>query len=320
MRIVVLDAHTADHGALGWDALGAHGDLAVYPRTRPDELLERAQDAEALLTNKVILDAAILAQLPRLRYIGILATGTNAVDLVACRQRGVAVTNVPGYSTHSVAQLVFALLLHLTHDVAAHSASVKSGAWAAGPDFSYALGPLVELANKTLTVLGHGAIGRTVADVARALGMRVLAAQVPGSVTAGRAPLAEALPESDVVTLHCPLTEATQGLVNDDFLRRLKPGAILVNTGRGALIDEAALLRALDAGTLGGVALDVLASEPPPPGHRLLDPEEPWARRVVVTPHIGWATVEARERLIAQAAANLGAFLRGEALHRVEGS
>lgn len=318
MRIVVLDAFAADQGSLHWDGLRVLGDVEVHARTSRAELVSRARGADALLTNKVLLDGEVLAQLPELKYVGVVATGTNVVDLGACRERGIAVTNVPGYSTFSVAQLVFALLLHRTHDVASHNHAVKEERWAQSPDFVFCLQPLRELADKTFTVLGMGAIGRAVARIAEAFGMRVIAGAVPGSSSVGRVPLEEALPQSDVISLHCPLTPSTTGLVNGDFLQRLKEGAVLINTGRGALVDEAALLAALDRGSLGAVALDVLTREPPAPHHPLLDPRAAWARKVIVTPHIGWATVEARERLIAAVTANLAAFQRGEFLNRVE--
>jgi glycerate dehydrogenase len=318
MNIVVLDSFAADQGDAVWGDLDALGEVAVYPRTAPSELLPRARGAEALLTNKVLLDAATIANLPALRYVGIVATGTNAVDLAACRKRGIAVTNVPGYSTRSVAQLVFALLLHLTNDVAAHDTRVKEGGWAAAPDFMFCLQPLTELAGKTLTVIGMGAIGGTVAEIARAFGMNVLAAMVPGSESKDRIPLSSALPVSDFVTLHCPLTPATRHLVDAGFLGAMKRTAVLVNTGRGALVDEAALVNALEQGQIGGAAVDVLEREPPLGLHPLLDPNATFARRIVVTPHIGWATTEARARLVATAVENLAAYLRGQHVNRVE--
>jgi glycerate dehydrogenase len=319
MNIVVLDSFAADQGDAAWGGLGALGELFVYPRTAPSELLPRASAAAALLTNKVLLDAAIIANLPALRYVGIVATGTNAVDLAACRERGIAVTNVPGYSARSVAQLVFALLLHLANDVAAHDRRVKEGGWAASPDFMFCLGPLTELADKTLTVVGMGAIGSKVAEIAKAFGMNVVAAAVPGSDSKDRMPLSSALPISDFVTLHCPLTPATRHLVDAAFLGAMKKTAVLVNTGRGALVDEAALVRALSQGQIAGAALDVLEREPPLEAHPLLDPNASFARRIIVTPHIGWATKEARGRLIATAVENLATYLRGQTVNRVEG-
>lgn len=318
MKIVVLDSFPADQGEDLWQGLRALGSVEIHPRTAPGELGARAAGATALLTNKVVLDAAAIGALPDLGYVGVVATGTNVVDLGACRDRGIAVTNVPGYSTDSVAQLVLALLLAFTHRVERHSGAVKAGAWAACPDFMFTLGPVVELRGKTLGVVGLGAIGRRVAALAEALGMRVLAARVPGSDTPGRTPLHEALAGSDFVSLHCPLTPMTRGLVSDDFLAAMRPGAVLVNTGRGDLVDEAALRRALASGRLGGAALDVLTREPPRADDPLLDPGAPWADRLLVTPHLGWATVEARARLVREVTENLAAYLRGEARNRVE--
>jgi glycerate dehydrogenase len=246
-----------------------------------------------------------------------MSTGTNAVDLDAAKARGIAVSNVPGYSTESVAQLVFAFILHAASDVAGHSAAVKAGRWTAGPDFCFWLRPMPELAGKTLVVVGQGAIGGAVARIGRGFGMRVIAAQVPGSSSSGRTPLAEALPQADYLSLHCPLTPRTERLVDASFLAALKPGAVLVNTGRGGLIDEAALVAALEGGRLGGVGLDVLTQEPPPAGHPLLRPDAPWSGKVTVTPHLAWATVEARRRLATTITANLRSFLAGGTQNRV---
>jgi glycerate dehydrogenase len=317
MRIVLLDSFAADQGDTAWPELRALGELVVYARTPPHLVQERCAGAEAVLTNKVVLSAGLIAALPDLRYIGVTATGTNAVDLDAASARGLAVTNVPAYSTESVAQLVMAMVLHFAVDVAGHDAAVKAGRWAQGPDFCFFLHPMRELAGKTLAVVGFGAIGKAVARLATAFGMKVVAAQVPGSAAADRTPLAEALPLADVVTLHCPLTPATRGLVDRDFLGALAPGAILINTSRGPVIDESALLDALRAGALGGVGLDVLATEPPAAGHPLLDPAAPWARRLVVTPHLGWGTVEARRRLATCVAGNVAAFIAGVKVNRV---
>jgi glycerate dehydrogenase len=317
MFIVVLDSFTADQGLDCWSDLRSLGSVTLYPRTSAIELQARAEVAEALLTNKVVLDGSAIAALPRLRYIGVTATGTNIVDLAACRERGIAVTNVPEYSTDSVAQLVFAIALHFTHDLAGHDARVRDGAWARSPDFSFCFRPLYELRGKVMTIVGLGAIGRQVATIARAFGMQVIAAAVPGSTREGRMPLAQALPQSDFVSLHCPLTERTRQLANRDFLALMKPGAVLINTGRGALVDEDALMAALASGALGGAGLDVLAQEPPPAEHPLLDSRAAWAGRLLVTPHIGWATREARGRLVQEAVDNLAAFQRGEQRHRI---
>jgi len=320
MRIVLVDSHPTDQGDLGlWAPLHALGEVTAYPRTPPDQVLERCAGVEAVLTNKVLLDARILAALPDLRYVGLTSTGTNVADLQAARARGIAVTNVPAYSTESVAELVFAAVLHFAFRVDQHDRAVKAGRWAASPDFCFFLGPLRELDGKTLLVLGQGAIGKAVGRLGRAFGMRVVAGAVPGSSREGRTPLEQALPDADVVTLHCPLTPETRGLVGRDFLAAMKPDAILVNTSRGAIVDETALLAALRAGHLGGVGLDVLEHEPPPAGHPLLDPAAPFASRLLVTPHLGWGTLEARRRLAAEVAQNLAAFVAGERRNRVEG-
>ncbi len=322
-RIVVLDSFAIDQGEPDstWRALAALGDLAIFPRTETAELPARGgNDTLAVLTNKVSLGAAELSAWPALRYVGVTATGTDIIDLDAARARGIAVTNVPGYATPSVAELVFALILHFSYDVAGHDAAVKAGVWAASPDFCFFRQPLVELAGKTLVLVGAGAIGGAVARIGEAFGMRVVRAAVPGAPTrAGepRTPLAEALPLADFLSLHCPLTASTRGLVGAGFLAAMKPGAILINTGRGALVDDAALAAALASGHLGGAGLDVLATEPPPPDHPLTDPRAPWAGRVVVTPHIGWGTVESRRRLVTEVAHNLAAFLQGQARNRV---
>jgi len=319
MRIVVLDAFTTDQGdADAWRGLAAHGEQIVHPRTASADLVARCAGAEAVLTNKAPLDAATIAALPALRYVGVLGTGYNVVDVDTCRARGIAVCNVPGYSTGSVAQHVFALVLHLVSDVAGHAARARAGRWARSPDFCFFTRPLVELAGLTLVVIGSGAIGSAVARIGAGFGLRVIAAAVPGSATPGRTPLAEALPQADLVSLHCPLVPRTRHLVDDTFLAAIKPGAILINTGRGALVDEAALTRALASGQLGGAGLDVLSDEPPALDHPLLRADAPWADRLVVTPHIAWGTVAARARLVAAATANLAAWRAGQRLNRVD--
>ena len=319
MRIVILDSFAADQGDLTfWDGLRALGELVVHARSADSDVDARAAGAVAALTNKVPFAAATFAALPDLRYVGVLATGTNVVDLAAARAAGVAVTNVPSYAAASVAQHVLALVLHFSQDVAGHAAAVKAGAWARSPDFCFFTREMFELAGKTLVLVGSGAIGGAVARIAEAFGMRVVRAAVPGSTTPGRVALAEALPAADVVSLHCPLTDATRGMVDAGFLASMKPGAILINTARGALIDEGALVAALAAGKLGGVGLDVLAVEPPPADHPLTDARAPWAARIVVTPHIGWGAIEARRRLAAEATENLRAFFAGQRRNRVD--
>jgi glycerate dehydrogenase len=319
MRIVVLDAFTLDQGDRRvWDGLKARGQTEVYPRTLPEETATRCEGAEVVITNKVVLTAEILARLaPTLKYVGLLATGTNSVDLDAARSLGIAVANVPGYSTESVAQLVFALIMHFTHDVAGHAEDVRAGRWATSANFCFLRQPLMELKDKTMVILGSGAIGSSVARIAKAFEMRVLAGNVPGSPNQGHGSLSEVLPMADIVTLHCPLTEATRGMVDRKFLSALKPQALLINTGRGLLIDQDALILALDAGELGGVGLDVISQEPPPVNQPLLNPLAPWAPKVVVTPHIGWATVEARRRLMGDVLGNFDAFMTGKSLNRV---
>lgn len=321
MRAAILDAFTTAQGLDCWHGLRSLvDDLAVHPRITLSDTATHGAGRQILLTNKARITAEHLAALPDLCYIGVMATGTNVVDLVAAKARGVVVTNVPGYSTASVAQLVWSLVLHLTHDVAGHDAEVKNGRWAAGPDFCFFRQPLIELAGKTLVVIGTGDIGRATARIGEAFGMRVIAAAVPGSTTPGRTPLVEALPQADIITLHCPLTPATNHLVSRDFLAALKPSALVINTGRGPLIDNQALIEALTAGRLGGVALDVLPVEPPPSSDPLLvalAAKPAWAPRVVITPHIAWGTVEARARLVRQVEQNLAAFLRGEDCNRV---
>jgi len=319
MRISILDAHATDQGdAAMWDPIRALGETTIYPRTLPSELLERCRTADAILTNKVPLDDASLSGLPALRYIGVTATGTNIVALDAARAHRIAVSNVPGYSTASVAQHVIALLLHMTNDVAALSQRSKAGAWAASPDYCFFRKPLTELADKVLVIIGMGMIGAATGRIASSLGMRVIAAQVPGSLSPGRMALGEALAQADAVTLHCPMTPQTTGLVDDRFLAGLKSSAILINTGRGGLLDEAAVLRALQSGRLGGLGIDVLGKEPALPNHPLLAADAPWADRVVVTPHVAWGTTESRRRLVADTAENLAAFMRGVRRNRVE--
>jgi glycerate dehydrogenase len=318
MQIVIPDAYAADQGDAGyWAELQVHGALAVFSRTAAAEMVRRCGQAEALVVNKARVDATLLRQLPRLRYIGITATGTNIVDLDAAAARGVAVTNVPGYAAAAVAQLTFALLLELRCGTSALGRAAKDGRWARSPDFCLMVHPLTELAGKTLVLFGGGAIGTAVGRIAEAFGMDVLRAQVPGRSTSGRVEPSAALAVADVVSLHCPLTPETERLVDARFLARLKPGAILLNTSRGGLIDDKALVEALASGHLGGAGLDVLSQEPPPLDHPLLTPSAPWAERVLVTPHIAWGTVEARRRLCREAALNLAAFLRGERRNRV---
>ncbi|MCC7144919.1 MAG: D-2-hydroxyacid dehydrogenase [Phycisphaeraceae bacterium] len=318
--IVVLDGHALNPGDLSWQPLAALGELTVHPRTAPADILARAAGAPYLLTNKTPLLADTLAQLPQARYIGVLATGVNVVDLAAARRGGISVTNVPAYSSASVAQHVFAMLLELVSRAAAHDQAVHQGRWVASPDFSFTVAPITELADKIMGIVGYGAIGRRVAAIAQALGMRVVAAVVPGSPAQAAAesrdvarwPLDDLLAQADVVSLHCPLTDQTRHLINAPRLAFMKPTAYLINTGRGPLVDEPALAAALRENRLAGAGLDVLSAEPPPADNPLLS-----APRCLITPHVAWASVEARRRLLAAAADNLRAFLAGQPINVV---
>ncbi len=310
MKIVVLDGHTLNPGDLSWEGLFALGDCEIYPRTAAGDVKGRAQGAEILLTNKTRISGQLMAELPALRYIGVLATGFDIVDVAAARERGIPVTNVPAYSTQSVAQMVFAHTLNLTQHVAQHAGSVARGGWAAAKDFCYWESPLVELSGLTMGVVGFGQIGRAVAELARAFGMEVVfsARTPPATPPAGTTPLPldELLRRSDVVSLHVPLTAETAQMINVERLALMKPSAFLINTARGALIDEQALAEALNSQAIAGAGLDVLAEEPPGPDHPLLH-----ARNCFVTPHIAWATRAARARLLDVAVDNIVAFQGG---------
>ena len=306
MRIVVLDGYTLNPGDLDWSNLHALGPCEVFDRTRREELPARAHAAEIILTNKTVLSAEHISALPALRYIGVLATGTNVVDLAAARARNIPVTNVPAYGTRSVAQATFALLLELTHQAGHHAQTVRAGRWTKNPDWCYWDSPLLELDGLTLGIVGYGRIGRAVADLARAFGMKTLVhSRIPvadGAV--GNVSLNELLANSDVVSLHCPLTPETKHLINGKTLALMKPAALLLNTSRGPLVDEAALASALNNGVIAGAALDVLSVEPPPAENPLLH-----ARNCIITPHNAWATRAARSRLLQIAVENVKSFL-----------
>ena len=314
MHITILDGWTTNPGDVSWEALERLGSLTVHERTAAAEVVGRSATADCLLTNKVPIDAATIAALPGLRYIGVLATGHNIVDGGAARARGIPVCNVPEYSTPNVAQATFALLLELTNRVGHHAATVRAGRWAACPDFCYWDGDLVELSGLTLGIVGYGRIGRAVAAVGRAFGMRILAHRLTPWTGPEAAELDTLLRESDVVSLHCPLTPTTVGIIGRENLAKMKPTAFLLNTSRGPLVDEAALADALNSGRLAGAGLDVLSSEPPYPSNPLLA-----ARNCVITPHVAWATRNARRRLIETSAENVRAFLAGRPQHVVNG-
>ena len=310
MNIVVLDGYTLNPGDLNWAGLQALGDCRIYERTSAAELPARAAEAEALITNKTLLNRETIERLPKLRYIGVTATGFNVVEVAAAKARGIPVTNVPAYGTRSVAQTVFALLLELTQRAGYHSRTVHVGRWVASPDWCYWDFPLVELDGLTFGIVGYGRIGQAVGRLAEAFGMKVLATTRTGAGPAGAnvgvVDLTTLLRTADVVSLHCPLTPETKGLINAERLALMKPTAFILNTSRGPLIDDAALARALNSGQIAGAGLDVLSVEPPPADNPLLA-----AKNCVITPHIAWATKAARTRLLDMTVANLRAFQAG---------
>ncbi|ULQ57682.1 D-2-hydroxyacid dehydrogenase [Flavihumibacter rivuli] len=317
MRIVVLDGYTLNPGDLQWTALEQLGNLDIYDRTPINLVVERAKDAEVILTNKTPLPATVLEQLPQLKFISVLATGYNIVDIEAAQRLGIRVSNVRGYSTASVVQVTFALLLELTHHVQRHSDAVHAGKWSRSADFSFWDFPLVELASKTMGIIGFGDIGSKVADVASAFGMQVMAYSRTQSDQSHRpnfkwVALSELFSTADVVSLHCPLTAETQGIVNESHLRMMKPSAFLINTSRGPLVVEEDLARALKEGWIAGAGLDVLGTEPPAPDHVL------WGiANCLITPHIAWASLESRGRLMAETVENVRAFLEGRERNRI---
>ena len=311
MKIVVLDGYCMNPGDLSWDALREFGEVVVYDRTPAADAVARAHGADAVLMNKTPLPADTLARLPQLKFIGVLATGYNVVDIEAARGQGIIITNVPTYGTASVAQFVFALLLELCHNVRLHADAVRAGEWSRNADWSFWKSPLVELEGKTMGVVGFGRIGRSVGRIADAMGMRVIANDTyQGNLPAYHgfrwAALDELLRESDVVSLHSPLLPETQGMIHADTLALMKPSAFLINTSRGPLVVDQDLADALNAGRLAGAGLDVLSVEPPAETNPLLS-----ARNCLVTPHIAWATREARARLMDAVAGNISAWISG---------
>jgi glycerate dehydrogenase len=306
MNVVILDGYTINPGDLSWAPVSEMGDLTVYDRTAPDQVMDRCAQAEAILVSKVPFDAERLDALPNLRYIGVLATGYNVIDVRAARQRDITVTNAPDYSRDSVAQHVIALLLELAVRIDTHNASVRAGDWVASSDFCYWKTPLVELAGKTLGIVGLGSIGRRVATVAQALGMNTIAhtRSPKGMPEVDEVGLDDLLSRSDAVSLHCPLTPETEHLIDAGALSRMKPSAWLINTARGPIIDERALADALAGGRLAAAAVDVLSTEPPSPDNPLLG-----APNCLITPHTAWATRESRARLIDIVADNLRAYI-----------
>lgn len=316
MKIVILDGHTANPGDLSWEELEKLGEVTVYDRTAPSETVARAADAEILLTNKVVISREVISLLPHLKYIGVLATGYNVVDIEAAHERDITVTNVPAYSTESVAQMVFAHLLTVTNRTEHYAVANRKGRWTENPDFCYWDCPHIELAGKTFGIVGLGNIGLRVAQIALAFGMKVKvltskpADALPHDIA--KASLEELLQTADVLSLHCPLTEQTRLLINEETLKLMKSTAILINTGRGPLVDDRAVAKALADGHLAAFCADVLTEEPPKADNPLL--KQPNA---FITPHIAWATLEARLRLLQVATDNVKAFLNGHPIHVV---
>jgi glycerate dehydrogenase len=314
-RLVVLDGFTLNPGDLDWSPLAALAHLTIHERTPQAEIPERAQSAQMLLTNKTPLTRAVMEALPDLRYIGVLATGYNVVDTEAAKERGIPVTNVPGYGTTAVAQHVFALLLELTQHTGLHSDTVRAGEWSRSVDWCYWRTPLVELAGLTMGIAGYGAIGQAVARIARAFGMNILASvRTPRAAEEGVefVSMDDLFRRADVVSLHCPLTPETQGLVNASRLATMKPSAFLINTGRGPLVVEAELAEALRAGRIAGAAADVLSTEPPAADNPLLT-----APNCLITPHLAWAARASRQRLMDAVVENVRAFLTGKPVNVV---
>ena len=310
MKIVILDGYSVNPGDLSWEELEACGELTVYDRTNTEDILKRTKNADAILTNKVVISSEIIDKLPNLKYIGVLTPGYNVVDIEAAKKRGITVTNVPAYSTNSVVQMTFAHILNLTNRVAHYAHENRKGKWSASPDFCYWDTNLGEIAGKTLGVVGLGNIGYKVACIARDFGMDVFActsknsADLPDGIQ--KVTFNGLLGISDILTLHCPLTPQTKEMINKDTLSQMKRGALLINTGRGALVNDKDVAQALCEGQLGGYGADVMTQEPPKPDNPLLS-----APNAYLTPHIAWATLEARKRLVSIASANVAAFVQG---------
>jgi glycerate dehydrogenase len=317
MKIVILDGYALNPGDLNWDALRQLADVEVHDRTLEAEVVQRAAGAEMVMTNKTPLSAATLKLLPKLKYIGVLATGYNIVDTAAAKNHGIAVTNIPTYGTASVAQFAIALLLELCHHVGLHGEATRNGEWSNNPDWSFWKTPLIELSGRTMGVVGFGRIGRQTAAIAAALGMRIVAndaveANAPDYSGFEWMPVDTLVRESDVISLHCPLFADNKGMIHRDRLKQMKPSAFLLNTSRGPLVVDQDLADALNNGVIAGAGLDVLSVEPPVATNPLLS-----AKNCIVTPHIAWATKEARSRLLDTAVDNVRAFLTGKVQNAV---
>lgn len=320
MRIVVLDGYTLNPGDLSWKRLEELGDVTVYDRTPINKVVQRGERAQILLTNKTPVREEAIQQLDRLEYIGVLATGYDVVDIHAAKDRGIVVTNIPTYGTDSVAQMVFALLLELCRNVAYHSAAVKKGEWSASEDFCFWSFPQLELAQKTMGLIGFGRIGRKVGEIASAMGMPVLASDKetsspPEKIESFRWVDTESIfEEADIISLHCPLTPETEGLIQRKSLEKMRPTSFLINTSRGGLVVDDHLAEALNKGAIAGAGLDVLSKEPPALDNPLMS-----AKNCIITPHISWATKEARARLLEMAIENLRSYLKKKPIHVVNG-
>lgn len=307
MNITILDGYTLNPGDLTWDELNTLGNVTIYDRTAPHEVISRCKEADIVLTNKVVIDKNTIDSLPQLQYIGVLATGYNVVDIAYAKEKNIVVTNIPAYSTPSVVQLVFAYILHFANSVSDHDRSVHNGEWLSAEDFSYTVAPLWELAQKTLGIIGYGKIGSAVAQSALAFGMNVVVhsrrqlENLPDGIK--QVTKEELFTQSDIITLHCPLTEETNHIVNKSTLALMKKEAYLINTGRGPLVHENDLAETLNNNRIAGAALDVLSTEPPQKSNPLLT-----AKNCIITPHIGWATKEARSRLLSIACNNIKAY------------
>jgi glycerate dehydrogenase len=309
MKITILDGYTVNPGDLSWDEMEKYGTLTVFERTPTEKTIERTIDADIVFTNKVIFNKQTIGLLPQLKFIGVLATGINVVDIQAASERGIIVTNIPAYSTASVAQMVFSHILHLVQNISVHADSVRMGDWSRSIDFSYHLTPQTELAGKTLGIIGFGQIGQAVAKIGLALGMKILfnnRSQKETILKAQQVDLDTLLRESDFISINCPLTDENKEFINKDAIEKMKHSAILINTGRGLLVNEHDLADALNNQRIAGAGLDVLSTEPPDPDNPLIS-----AKNCYITPHIAWATTEARKRLIEIAVQNLKAFVNG---------
>ena len=316
MKIAVMDGHGVNPGDMSWKPIEEIGQITVYPRTAPEEVVAHVGDADIVLTNKTVFNADVISQLPNVKYIGVLATGYNVVDTEAAHRRGIVVTNIPAYSTDSVAQMTFAHILNITNRVGYYAAKNSDGEWSRCPDFCYWDTPLTDLSGKTIGIVGLGHIGSKVARLAQDFGMDVFAytsknaADLPAGIN--KTTLDGLLGISDIITLHCPLTPSTRELINKESIKKMRRGAILINTGRGPLVNEADVAEALQEGRLGAYGADVMCSEPPAADNPLFAQPNAY-----ITPHIAWATVEARERLMAIAVNNLKAFVSGNPVNVV---